>query len=284
MAPRRLQFSRVLHTCHFTPHQLQASEILRWVMDAMTSAVNNQLRPLRLLVKEHHWGLVVVGFEIQWVGPLHFFDANTLEIDTGMVLHDGTRRQVLGYNSSISANGKEAVRMVSQTHPVELSGGEALDGLPCGVPDDIKAMLQPDEIVTDPAPRFAGSEQLGKAEIGEPIGEARTPFTMRRHETEIADMWQNMALASLSGRAREAMAFAGGDPRLRDGLARPLASMAGELRRPIYCQDEGVIDSRAFWAEDHMAYVHKVFGARRGPSEDSRALCATIIEHMDGAS
>ena len=112
----------------------------------------------------------------------------------------------------------------------------------------------------------------------------RTPFTLRRHEAEIADMWQNMALGSLAGRARESMAFSGGDARLRDGLARPIASMSGELRRPVYCQEEGIIETSAYWADDHVAYVHKVFGAKHGPAEDSRNLCATVIEHMESSS
>ena len=150
---------------------------------------------------------------------------------------------------------------------------------------DLRAQLiKADEIVSEPAPRFVGPEQRKKADIGEPISERKTPFTLRRHESEIADMWQNMALGSLAGRAREAMAFDGGDPRLRDGLSRPIATMAGELRRPVYCQDEGVIVTRAYWADDHIAYVHEIMGAKRGPSEDSRNLCATVIEHMTGTA
>lgn len=283
MSPRRQRFERITHTCHFTPHQLQASEILRWAMDAMCEGVKDQIYPLRILVQEHQWSVVIVGFEVTWLRPFTFFDATTITVDTGMVMHDG-KRQVFGYTMQISANGEDVVRMVTQTHPVGLTGGDAMDALPCGVPDHLRALLEEDEVTAEPAPRFTGQEQRARAEFGDPIGERRTPFTLRRHEAEIADMWQNMALASLSGRAREAMAFDGGDPRLRDGLARPLASMSAELRRPVYAQDEGVIETRAYFAADHVAYVHKVLGAKRGPSEDSRNLCATIIEHMDGTT
>lgn len=284
MAPRRQQFERITHTCHFTPHQLQSSEILRWAMDAMCEGFRSQMRPLHELVMEHKWSVVIVGWEIVWVRPFTFFDGCSLIIDTGKILHDGSSRKVFGYQINISANGEDVVRVVSQTHPVGLTGGAAMDALPCGVPDNLRAMLQEDEIVTEPAPRFTGDEHKARAEIGEPIGERRTPFTLRRHESEVADMWQNMSLASLSGRAREAMAFDGGDARLRDGLARPLATMSAELRRPVYCQDEAIVETRAYWTGDHVAYVHKVRGAKRGPSEDSRNLCATIIEHMDGSS
>lgn len=284
MAPRSKTFNRITHTCHFTPHQLQPSEILRWAMDAMVVGFSNQLMPFRLSVKDRHFSVVIVGFDIDWVRPFTFFDASTIDIETSMVLHDGARRQVFGYTITLRANDEEIVRVRSQTHPVKLTGSEALDALPCGVSDEFRAMLQADEIVSEPALRFVGSEQRKKAEVGEPIGERKTPFTLRRHESEIADMWQNMALGSLAGRAREAMAFDGGDPRLRDGLSRPLATMAGELRRPVYCQDKGVIVTRAYWADDHVAYVHEILGARRGPSEDSRNLCATVIEHMAGTA
>lgn len=280
MAPRTVQFNRIVHTCHFTPHQLQPSEVLRWAMDAMVAGLNNQARDFRIMVRDYQWSLVVIGFEARWLRPFGFFDASGIEIESGMILHDNRRRQVFGYDIAIRANGEDIIHIVSQAHPVELTGGDALDAVPCGVPDHIRAMFQDDEITRDRAPRFTGPKQRAKATIGEPIGTRQTPFTLHRHETEVADMWQNMALASLSGRARESMAFDGGDARLRDGMAQPVTSMAGELRRPVYCQDRGVIDTQAYWTGDHVAYVHQVRGARRGPSEDSRPVCATIIEHM----
>ena len=128
MAPRRQHFNRIVHTCHFTPHQLQSSEILRWAMDSMVVGFNDQLGSFRLAIKEHRWSVVIVGFEIVWVRPFLFFDASSIDIDTGMLLHDG-KRQVFGYTMRLSANGEDVVRIASQTHPVQLSGGDAMDAL-----------------------------------------------------------------------------------------------------------------------------------------------------------
>ena len=264
---RRARFPRILTTCHFSPHQLQPHTVLGWAMDAMHVAVAHQLRPLRTLVRDHRWSLVIVGFEATWRRPLGFLDADAVEIETGLRLHDG-RRELIGFETRIMADRDLVVEIRSTGHPVRVSGSAAMDAEPCGVPEDLRALLPPDEITTAPLPRLA-------LPAGAPIRSGSLPFQLRRDECETADQWANATLATLAGRAREQLAFAG----LPEGLSLPVRDLRAALRRPIFFGEEGVIDTDVFRLPEGLVFAHRIRSRSRGGDED-RARCATVVETL----
>lgn len=276
--PRIAARQQVLTTCDFNVHQLHPSTLLRWMMSQMYHAMENQVTAFQNLVKEEHWSMVVIGFEVTWSRPLSFFDANHLDTGSTFFVHDG-KRQILQAQVTFASDGNEVARVHTVLHPVALAEGKAFTATPCGVPDRIKNEFHDDEILTAPPPRFCAS-QLPRLTALDALGTHRTPFQVTRDDCEFADQWRNSALAGLVGRAREATARSGEDERVRYGLSRALTSMSAELKKPIFFQERGAIDTSAYWDGDHTVFVHRVLGAKRGPSEDSRQTCAVVVEHM----
>lgn len=279
--PRISKFTQVVHSLSFTPHQLQPADILRWSADAFCHTALTQLKSQPELIEDHRFGFVYVGWQVKFLRPFTLHQARgeaaRLNVESGLTAHTG-KRDLMRVRTRFFGGGQEIVLSETLLNPLKMSGGAALDGVPSGLPDDIRAMLQPDELDASPPPNLFDANAV--TESGELLRDRKTPFVLYRHEGELADMWQNPCLASLDGRAREAMVFDGGDDRLKHGLSKPIATMSAQLRRPVYVHEEGVILTRAYWLADHVAYVHEVKGSARGGSDSDRPTCATIVVHM----
>ncbi|MCX4239981.1 hypothetical protein [Paraliomyxa miuraensis] len=278
--PRRFHWVRPLHTLDFSPLQLHPTMVLSLTIEALATCIRGQLCDWRVLVEQHRWSTVIVGFDVRWLRPFTFFDASRLELDCGM----RTRKddQLLEVQLELRPESEDE-RVVSASllcRPVEVTGGAALDARPAPMRGAPLAMLRDDEREPS-APGRVVPQREALVSSGSLVAERITDFEISRDECEVADQWRFSVLPALAGRAREALAMEGGDPRVRHGLSRALASTTAELRRPMYLREAGQVRTRVYEHEGSLAYVHHIHGAPLGPGPDAeRPLCATVIEQL----
>jgi acyl-CoA thioesterase FadM len=269
--PRRVTFEVPVDSSLFTPLQVQPRALLALMMSGWAHWVRAHLASFPSLIRDHRVGVVVLGAHLEYVAPLHFQDADAIEMTVTL----GTRRG--GAQLLIEHEHRAAGRLFARSYvplrTVILDEGGALGATPGVLPPHLLAKFEPDEIGGDPPPRWV-SGLVAQAEAGTLLAEGRMPFMFHRHLCEVADQWSFIEVPVLAGAGRERLALVEGarQASLRLGLARPVRQIDVEYSRPLFAFNEGELETRAWEQPSGLAFVHRLMQGAQ--------VHATVIEQF----
>jgi len=260
----------------FTPVGLQPTAIFRLAFAAAGQWLNRYAVSHRRLLSEHHTGFVIWAAQFIADAPTSFLDGDCLEIKMmGRVRGDGTQFECQGEVASASGC---AARLQACCVPLRLAGDAALSGVPARLAQDVMAAFLPDEIDKRPHRSPVPGMRASVTTEGRLLASREMPFTIHRHQCEVADQWFWPEAASLASASREDLARAEveGLPRLRAALASPVRQLDLVFNRPFFLFDEGAVVSSAFDWQDRLVFIHDLVTIG---DEDARA---TVIEQFEG--
>jgi hypothetical protein len=255
---REVVFEVLTDTSMFNPVQLQPRFMMSIAFNGWSRWIRQYLVPFPVLVREHRFGVVVVGVHLEYPEPLGFLETDSGEVRVRMRARLGGA--LLETEFSAMAAGKQVVRGVAVLLPVKIDDIQSLSASPARLSDDLLARLQGDE-VDKSAPRRPVRRLLREIEGGgRSLAEGTYPFTVYRHACEVADQWCVAEIPCYASEAREALSLARGDevPELRKGLGQPLRNLDLDLARPMYVFDQGAIATTAYEVDGRIAFVHRI--------------------------
>jgi hypothetical protein len=266
-------------TSLFTPLHLQPTAACRLAFNAAGLWLRHNVLSHRRLVREHRTGLVIWSVQLVYGDRITFFDADELEVRVaGRIRGRGTQFEC---RVEIRAPTGTPTRLSAWLIPLRLGEDGDLLGTPARLGPDVAARFRAEEVDdrphTSPVPRLRASITR---EAG-PLALGRTPFTVHRHQCEVADQWFWAEAVSLSGSGREELVRAEAErlPRLRQAMRAPPERLDVLFERPYYLFDRGEVVSTAYDWRGKLAFVHELFGAGN-EGEGPRALA--IEQFPDG--
>jgi acyl-CoA thioesterase FadM len=271
---RDVTFAVPADTSMFTPFQLQPRKLLSIGMSGWARWCREHLVPFPAMVREHMTSLVVTGYEIEYLEPLGFFDADLVEFKVGVRAR--SRGISLHLSMDCSARGRPAVHMTASCVPVLIQDAESLSAMPGRLPEPLLAHFQTDEFISRPVPRKVRGELRAIADES-PDCEEKTEFMVHRDMCEVADQWSYIELPGIVAPGREAMSL---NPpsdldALRAGVSGPMVRLDAEIRRPFYVFDSGTVMTKAYVRPARVVFVHELWNAMN----DDRPH-ATVIEQF----
>ncbi|GAA1987472.1 acyl-CoA thioesterase [Kitasatospora viridis] len=276
--PRRSAFELVLDASLFTPVQLQPVAVGRLGFQAGTRWLRDHVASHRTLVTEHKVGLVLWSWQLEYLEPLRFEDADQVDVEvTGRVR--GPRASQLEVAMTVTGPAGVAVRTTAASVPLRLSGDRALSGAPARLPEDLLAGFPEDEVErSSHLSRVPGlTAALERAD--EPLGPPESlPVRIHRHHCEVADQWYWAESLGFAGSAREEYVRKHGrtSPVLRRALSGGLHRLDVTWLRAGQLWDDLVVRTTAHRHEDGLAFVHRL-----DPAEpDGGGSYAVVVEQI----
>ncbi len=259
---RILKFDMPVDTGYFTPVQVQPRILTSLTWNALARWLKEYAISPSVMINKEHFGLVVLGFDIQQFKALKFADAEVLEIMTSLeVLKNGSRVRLA--NEFRNSGQNDIFAKVGLTLiPVAIDDPESLAAHPANLHQRILDHFDPDEIKPDSAPRILPELREDIEQNGKFLVERNHQFTLHRHLCEVADQWAWYELpcvmeANTEQIAREASAETA---ILKRSLSEPLNSLAVEFSKPYFWQDQGLLCSKAYEWSGKLAFVHELRG------------------------
>ncbi len=203
----------------------------------------------REMIEQHGASVAVVGYDLDYLSPFTFRDGDGLRVEASLRMRrDGKLMQ-----QETLCRGPQGLvaRMVSS---------HSLTATRDPLPDALLARLQPEEWV-DSFPVPNSSLELPALEAGRALpGGRRAPFTLHRHQCDVADQWSFTEVVSLGTQAREELVLAAKAeaPEALVGLSQPVRRVAVELRRPFFAFESGEVHSQAYATDGGVAFVHRL--------------------------
>ena len=222
----------------FTPLGLQPTAVCRLGFNAAGRWLGRHAISHRRMVAEHATGLVVWSAQLALDEAVGFFEGDWLEMRvTGRVRGAGTQ-----FESEVEVGGPldTRARLQACCVPLRLAGDAALSGVPARLAQDVMAAFLPDEIDKRPHRSPVPGMRASVTTEGRLLASREMPFTIHRHQCEVADQWFWPEAASLASASREDLARAEveGLPRLRAALASPVRQLDLVFNRPFFLFDE----------------------------------------------
>ena len=275
---RTVSFDVANDTCLFTPLQLQPTAAFRFGMATWASWLRAHVMSFPSLVRDHQLGAVVAGMHVTYTRPFGFFDSDGLRVEgsvkivkRGALFHVPMRVFAVGGPS----DGAQVIELLGTVRPVQISEA-SLSATPIPVPAALAARFGADEI-DDAAPVARPVvDWLATIERRAPLAEARARVFCSRALCEIADQWSFVEVPGFGALGREQLVMeAGGrEPRLRDGLRRPIRTIDVEYRAPAFAFDELEIHTRADPDGAGLVFTHRIAAAT------GAELRAAIVERF----
>jgi len=203
-------------------------------------------------------------------------DGDTIDVDTTSSVH---RKGVLIEGvSRFSSVGQEFARMNLYLRPVAIGDTASAAARPSDLKPELHALFHQAEVSAQTYPREIKRLLPAIQSEGTPVASGRHPFKLFRYAMDFADQWAFMETQAFTSASREelALAHAGADERLLQGLAMPVAEFHVELTRPYFVFDQGVVDTQAYAVNGTIFFVHRLLSEQRGEEQ----LHATVIERM----
>lgn len=258
--PRWCTYEVPIDTGLFTPLGLQPTAIFRLAFNAAGGWLSRYAISHRRLVSEQHTGFVVWSAQFIAGQSFSFLEGDCLEVRVaGRVRGCGTQFECEG---EVSGASGATTRMRACCVPLRLDGDPALSGVPARLSAEVMAAFLPDEIEARPYRSPVPGMQAAVAREGTLLARGRMPFTIHRHQCEIADQWFWPEAASLASGAREDLvrSESDSDPRLRLGLATPVHRLDLVFNRPFFLFDQGAIRSSAYDWQGRVVFIHELIG------------------------
>jgi hypothetical protein len=252
---RLVEFEVPFDTSYFSAVQLQPRALSAVTWNALARWLRVHLVPFPQLIQRERCGLVVLGFSLEYLAPLGFFDADALVARAGLrAIRRGARAQL---DVRFSAGGREVATTRLLLCPVAICEEVSLAAEPRPFGPELLARFHADEIDSS-CPARVVPQRRATIERARAITQRISPFVIHRHACEVAEQWSWVDVAAHVESAREALALAEQQRcgLLRRALAEPMRRFDVELSRPYYSFDQGDIVSRAFETEGRLSLVH----------------------------
>ena len=255
---RTTRFEVPFETRHFTPFQLQTKALCEIANSGWSRWLKAHMIPFPQLIKQHRVSFVIAGLKLNYLHPLTFFDADSLEATFAPTVRAGGKMIV--WDIDFAANDHQVAQARFATIPV-LIRDEMLSALPGLLPDTVYQQFTPEECLPDRPKRYVGELVQSIEENGRYLTSGTHPIFLHRHVCEVADQWSYTELTSHAAGSREMLALQQGQafPDLIHGLSQPLRQVDAELARPYYAFDDGSVESKAYCYEGRLTLVHRLF-------------------------
>lgn len=277
---RSIRFTMPSESSLFTPMQLQARAPAWMWMSGWARWTKEHWVSFRKLIQEYQYSVVVLGYTIEFVEPLGFYDVDDIDVEVWSRIK-GSGRFVESNIHYYGANGL-AVRGRWVLLPVKIQDAESLAAQPAPLSDKLLAMLPADELFAEKPANDVPQRLERIQQQATPVAEYERPFTIHRHHCEVADQWCFAEIPSMVAESREAMALAQMEQadQLVSALSKPLSRLDVKLTRPLYVFEEARIDTTAY----HLAEESTLFFVHRIQSEHgTRNEHGVIIEEIKAA-
>jgi hypothetical protein len=275
--PRWSTYQVPVDTGLFTPVGPQPTAIFRLAFTAAGEWLSRYAISHRRLVTEHHTGFVIWAAQFVAGEPTSFLDGDCLEVKmSGRVRGRGTQFECEGELLSVSG---AAAALRACCVPLRLGDDAALTGVPARLSPEVMAAFLPDEIDVLPYRSPVPVIRASLATQGTLLARRETPFTIHRHQCEVADQWFWPEAASLASAGREDLVRAGADdiPTLRAALGSPVQQLDLVFHRPFFLFDDAAVHTSAYDWQGCLVFIHDLVGTRE---DDPRA---TVIEQFNCA-
>ncbi|MEG3436441.1 hypothetical protein V0288_04860 [Pannus brasiliensis CCIBt3594] len=262
----------------FTPFQMHTREILQVGLNGWARWLRDHLISVQGLVEKYQTSMVVAMARAHYTDKFTFHDSDTIKIVTTATCIKGG--VLLEMPSIFFAGDREVARVKIALRPVTITDTVSLGAKPSRLPEEVYHLFKPGEISrTIDRPVQTLLKQIEESGEGESIAEHRYSFTLHRHAMDFADQWAFMEASAYVGASRETLVLAkmSGDSRLKAGLSHPLQQFDIELHRPYFLFDEGVVDTKAYFWNGQLVFIHRLLGYGTGTEE----VHATAIERME---
>lgn len=258
--PRSSTYEAVLDASLFTPAQLQPTAVGRLAFQAGTRWMRDHVCSHRTLVHEHRAGFVLWSWQLEYVHPLRFLDADEARVEVTARVR-GPRASQLEVEMTLEGPAGVAVRTRAASVPLRLSGDEALSGAPRPLPDALAGAFHDDETERTPHRSRVRALRAGFARDGRQLVSGRTHFRVHRHHCEVADQWYWAETLGFAAGAREELVMRHGKalPGLRRALAAPLRRVDVTWLRAGQFRDLFEVRTTAHQVGDELAFVHELW-------------------------
>ncbi|MFJ6436811.1 acyl-CoA thioesterase [Streptomyces sp. NPDC091416] len=258
--PRSSTYEAVLDASLFTPSQLQPTAVGRLAFQAGTRWMRDHVCSHRTLVHEHRVGFVLWSWQLEYVHPLRFLDADEVGVEVTARVR-GPRASQLEVAMDLEGPAGVAVRTRAASVPLRLSGDEALSGVPGPLPDALAGLFHEDETERTPHRSRVRALRAGFTRDGEQLASGRTHFRVHRHHCEVADQWYWAETLGFAAGAREELVMRHGKalPGLRRALAAPLRRVDVTWLRAGQFRDLLTVRTTAHRTGEELAFVHELW-------------------------
>jgi len=273
---RRETKIRVLNdTSLFDSIQLQLRPVLAIGMRAWAQWAYENLYGFPTLIKEHRFGLVVVGGHAAFERPFNFFSADAFEVvGHAEVVQD--RRLILGHIAFMKGDERfVSLRLVSR--PVSMAGGDSFAALPTRLEGHILSKFTQEEL-TDRRIERDVAQLLATLDPATQIAETVRPERLYRHDCEAADQWSYIEIGAHAATAREALIADSSKelrPKLQPGLTTAVRFVDIEITRPLFLFDKLQVRTQVYLEGERLTFVH-TFQSQMGGRHDH----AVVIERF----
>ncbi|MEU1466822.1 acyl-CoA thioesterase [Streptomyces sp. NPDC005761] len=275
--PRSSTYEAVLDASLFTPVQLQPTAVGRLAFQAGTRWMRDHVCSHRTLVHEHQVGFVLWSWQLEYVHPLRFLDADEVLVDVTARVR-GPRASQLEVEMTLEGPAGVAVRTRAASVPLRLSGDEALSGAPRSLPEALVTAFHDDEIERTPHRSQVRALGAGFEREDDQLAVGETQFRVHRHHCEVADQWYWAETLGFAAGAREELVMRHGKavPGLRRALAAPLRRVDVSWLRAGQLWDLIQVRTTAHGTGEGLAFVHEL---RLAGDEDGGPY-AVVVEQI----
>jgi hypothetical protein len=263
----------------FTHLQMKPRVVLSLCFTGWSAWLREHAVSHAALIREHATGFVPIGFDIEYLQPVTFFDCESVVVTTEVTTWNPPRFHTLQdvMVKLTDPDGQMLARVSIQEIAVRVDSQETLAAQPARLPASIADVLLDDAAHTNEPVRLLNRPQRYVPLDTQSMDEYRYDFTVHRHACEAADQWYSEHVTDYMGASRESMVFAHSKqiPQLLPGLARRIERIRIGLRRPYQFFDQGQILTRAYRVDDELRFVHCLYSSNGVDAGDAVEVFAT---------
>jgi acyl-CoA thioesterase FadM len=271
--PRAIEFEVPVDTSTFSAVQLQPGVVASLTWNALARWLRAYLLPFPRLIRDESTGLVVMGFHLQYLDAVSFFDCEVFRVRAALRVMRRAERCQLDLKFFMPDRVLATVRLI--LCPVRIEDAVALGAAPAPLSERLLALIPQEDLESASPARLVPGRLAAVETTGQLIGESRKDFRIHRYGTEVAEQWAWTHLPHIVEGAREDLALGDRSEQrhlLRRCLREPLARFDAEYSRPFFSFEEGTVVTRAFALGERLGLVHRLTSA------GGSVLHSTVVE------
>lgn len=269
--PRVIEFEHPVDTSTFSAIQLQPRVAASLTWSALARWLRAHLMSFPELIGKERTGLVVMGFHLEYLDRLSFFDCEAIRVRAGLRVMRRGERAVLTVSLAAEAGRVATARLV--LCPVSIEEPTSLAASPAPLNDRLLDRFDADEVDAGSPARLVPDRRAAVEARYRLLAEGVQPFVIRRHHTEVADQWSWVEVTTIVEAARESLAFdPASPPAARRCLSDRVRRFDVEFGRPFFSFEHGETVSRVYDGDRSLGLVHRL------TSSAGTAIHATAVE------
>ncbi|MFT4628108.1 MAG: acyl-CoA thioesterase FadM [Myxococcota bacterium] len=268
-----IEFEVPVDTSTFSAVQLQPGVAASLSWSALARWLRAHLVPFPRLIKEESTGFVVMGFHLQYLDEVSFFDCEAFRVRAALRVMRRAERCQLDLRFFSESQELATARLI--LCPVTIEDPLALGASPAPLSQRLLDRIPRGEVESASPARLVPARLSAVETTGEFIAEGSKDFMIHRHGTEVAEQWAWTHLPHIVEGARETLALGDRSERrhqLRRCLRSPLVRFDAEYSKPFFSFERGTVVTRAFALGDRLGLVHRL------TSGAGSSLHSTVVE------